>query len=218
VAIGPHPPPPVASKNPAMRPRGMRSLGRGRSRFPAGNRGRRAKRTSTVIPRIKRKAETPGRARWTGRDDRKSAPQNAPIAPGTPRRHIISRSTLPKRQWATPEIKVVTTSPACTEAETLAGARPIVKSIVVEVTPYPMPSAPSINCAIKPARARISRLTILVFLLPQVSASVLAGQPATDHHMRGRGRRFLVCRCPARRTFGHGEQSTVGGCACVVLG
>src|SRR5690606_3760544 len=117
-----------------------------------------------------------------------------------------------------PEIKVVTTSPAWTEAETLAGASPIVKSIVVEVTPYPMPSAPSINCAIKPARARISRLTILDFLLPQVSASLRAVQPATDHHMRGRSRRFLVPRGLARRAFGDGEQSTLGGCACVVLG
>ena len=76
-------------------------------------------------------------------------------APGRARRQTTARSTLPKRQWAMPETSVVTTSPACTEADTVAGARPRVRSSVVDVTPYPIPRAPSMSWATNPDTARI---------------------------------------------------------------
>src|SRR5690606_11493889 len=132
-------PPPVASKKPATRPRRVRNRGEyrgGRRREGAGGR---AKRIRTVTPRARRNAETRGRASATGSDERTKAPANAPIAPGRARRQTTARSTLPKRQWAMPETSVVTTSPACTEADTVAGARPRVRSSVVDVTPYPIP-------------------------------------------------------------------------------
>ena len=47
----------------------------------------------------------------------------------------VRQSTLPKRQWETPDTKVVPSSARCTVAEAAAGADPRATSRVVEVTP-----------------------------------------------------------------------------------
>src|SRR5690606_17911801 len=135
VVTGPHPPPPLASSNPPIKPRG--AIQRGETGPEETRRlgpGRR-KRPNTTAPRRNKKAETPTRAASSGNDDSSSAPQKAPAAPGSPRYSTRRESTLPKRQWASPETRVVATSPACTEADARAGAIPRVRSRDEDVTP-----------------------------------------------------------------------------------
>jgi hypothetical protein len=49
---------------------------------------------------------------------------------------------------------VVTTSDKCTDADATAGAIPNVNNKEVELTPYPIPSEPSINWAKNPIKAK----------------------------------------------------------------
>lgn len=86
------------------------------------------------------------------------APANAPIAPGSAMRVTTRQSTLPNRQCATPAASVVPISARCTEADAAAGATPATSSRVDDVSPYAMPSEPSISCAASPTRARSSSL------------------------------------------------------------
>jgi len=51
-----------------------------------------------------------------------------------------------------PETPVVKTSAVCTLAETIAGGTPIVSNSVEQLTPYAIPNAPSIICAVNPAK------------------------------------------------------------------
>ena len=63
------------------------------------------------------------------------APANAPTAPGRPILATTFQSTLPNRQWARPDIRLVPISAKCTVAEAAAGLLPMASSRVVEVTP-----------------------------------------------------------------------------------
>ncbi len=77
----------------------------------------------------------------------------APMTPGTTRRFARSRCTLPTAQCESPDTPVVTTSAACTLALANFGGTPRLSSTVVAVTPYAIPSAPSIICARNPTIA-----------------------------------------------------------------
>jgi len=89
--------------------------------------------------------------------ERKVAPAKAPIAPGMPIFHTTPQSTLPKRQWETPETSAVPISARCTVADAAAGLVPMARSSVVEVTPYAIPRLPSTSCEPNPTSAsRIS--------------------------------------------------------------
>ena len=68
----------------------------------------------------------------------------------------MRQSTLPNRQWAVPLASVVPSSAMWTEAEATAGVSPTLSSSVVEVTPYPMPSAPSTSWATNPMSPTIT--------------------------------------------------------------
>ena len=68
-------------------------------------------------------------------DDRTTAPAKAPTAPGKVIQRTVRQSTLPKRQWETPETAVVPSSARWTVAEAAAGAVPAATSRVVEVSP-----------------------------------------------------------------------------------
>ena len=68
-------------------------------------------------------------------DDSATAPRKAPTAPGKVIRRTVRQSTLPKRQWETPETAVVPSSARWTVAEAAAGAVPMATSMVVEVRP-----------------------------------------------------------------------------------
>lgn len=57
----------------------------------------------------------------------------------------MSLSTFPNLKCETPEAAVVTTSAKCIDAEATAGVMPNASNSVVEVTPYAIPSEPSIN-------------------------------------------------------------------------
>ena len=81
------------------------------------------------------------------------APAKAPTAPGRPMRRTPAQSTLPKRAWAAPDAAAVPSLARWTEAEARAGESPTARRRVVEVTPKPMPRAPSMKEAPKPARA-----------------------------------------------------------------
>jgi hypothetical protein len=68
-------------------------------------------------------------------EDSTTAPRNAPTKPGKVIIRTVRQSTLPKRQWETPDTAVVPSSARCTVAEAAAGAVPTATSSVVEVRP-----------------------------------------------------------------------------------
>ena len=68
-------------------------------------------------------------------EDSTTAPRKAPTAPGKVIQRTVRQSTLPKRQWETPDTAVVPSSARCTVAEAAAGAVPTATSRVVEVRP-----------------------------------------------------------------------------------
>src|SRR5215210_4482265 len=82
-----------------------------------------------------------------------SAPNSAPMPPGTASQTILDQSTLPKLECEIPETAVVPISAMCTAAEASAGATPAAKSTVVDDTPYAIPRDPSTNWATTPASA-----------------------------------------------------------------
>src|SRR5215213_9475145 len=89
-----------------------------------------------------------------------SAPDRAPIPPGTASQTILDQSTLPKLEWEIPETAVVPISAMCTAAEANAGATPAASNTVVEDTPYAIPKDPSTNWATTPARANRKKFFI----------------------------------------------------------
>ncbi len=88
------------------------------------------------------------------------APAKAPTPPGTAMIPTVRQSTLPSFQCETPETRVVPISEKCTAADAAGGAMPVASSSDDDVTPYPMPSEPSMIWANRPTKAR----TISVFM------------------------------------------------------
>ena len=82
------------------------------------------------------------------------------MKPGSARRETTPQSTLPKRQCAVPDANVVAISARWTVADAPAALIPRVSSSVVELTPYAMPSAPSISWAKKPISPKARILVI----------------------------------------------------------
>ncbi len=80
-------------------------------------------------------------------------------------RVTTAQSTLPNRQREKPETSVVPHSARCTDADAVAGARPVESNSVVEVTPYAMPSEPSTICAASPTTAKIKSFSMRSFRL-----------------------------------------------------
>ena len=87
------------------------------------------------MPSASSSSDITGSAASVERLDRNVAPAKAPTAPGMPIFATTFQSTLPKRQWESPEASVVPISARCTVAEAAAGLVPIARSRVVEVTP-----------------------------------------------------------------------------------
>ena len=100
--------------------------------------------------------------------DNTLAPRKAASAPGSPSLNTVGQCTFPKRQWLMPDTSVVPSSAVCTTAEACAGPRPAKSSMVVEVTPKPMPIPPSTSCAAAPARA--IRMNDRIFMIRSVQA------------------------------------------------
>src|SRR5215211_2763592 len=146
VEMGPHPPPPAASRKPAVRPSGDRKiLGTGLTRT---GRSCRLKENlaSTKTPSPNKKTATRGSAASAVMNElNTTAPRNAPIAPGMASGHTFAQSTLPNRQWEMPEAAVVPTSAMCTLAEASAGAMPTANNRLCDVVPYAMPTAGCID-------------------------------------------------------------------------
>jgi hypothetical protein len=68
-------------------------------------------------------------------EDSTTAPRKAPRKPGKVISRTVRQSTLPNRQWETPDTAVVPSSARCTVADATAGAVPTATSSVVEVRP-----------------------------------------------------------------------------------
>src|SRR5690606_42142362 len=94
-------------------------------------------------------AATHGRAASADSDDRATAPQKAARAPGTPSQRILSRSTLPNRQWEAAEKAEVPTSAMWMAADARAGASPTPSSRVDVLTPQASSRDPSTCWATK---------------------------------------------------------------------
>src|SRR5215203_2050775 len=136
VEMGPHPPPPAASRKPAIRPSGARkALEMGLT--CTGRWWRlKEKRASTNTPRQNRKIATIGSAASAVMNAlNTTAPKKAPIAPGMANGQTFDQSTLPNRQWDVPDAAVVPTSAMCTLADARAGAMPTVDNRLCDVTP-----------------------------------------------------------------------------------
>src|SRR4029453_16758794 len=79
-------------------------------------------------------AATHGLAVAPSIEDRTTAPAKAPTAPGKVIQRTVRQSTLPKRQWETPETAVVPSSARWTVAEAAAGAGPAATSISLRIS------------------------------------------------------------------------------------
>ena len=134
VPTGPHPPPPIASMNPATAARGTRNAAGTRP----WNEGRRPpmlrNRHTTYTPSSRRMVDMTGAAASPETVSR-FAPKNAAIPPGTAMKPTTRQSMLPKRQCENPDASVVPTSARCTVADTDAGVSPAASSRVEDVTP-----------------------------------------------------------------------------------
>ena len=70
----------------------------------------------------------------------------------------VRQSTLPSLWCEKPETSEVPISEKCTAADAAAGATPAASSSVDEVTPYAMPSEPSMSWASSPTNPRTMSL------------------------------------------------------------
>src|SRR5215211_833477 len=138
VEMGPQPPPPAASRKPAIKPRGARKpLAMGLSTTGLSlllN----EKRARIYTPRANRKMATTGATNSSATVATQvtaTAPRNAPMPPGTAIHTILDQSTLPKRQCEIPDTAQVPISAMCTLADASAGEIPAANNSVVEVTP-----------------------------------------------------------------------------------
>src|SRR3712207_1740144 len=138
VEIGPQPPPPAASRNPAMRPKGARKpLAMGLTCTGLSLRLK-EKRARMYTPRANRKTATTGAtvsSATVAIQVTAIAPKNAPRPPGTAIHRILPQSTLPNRQCEIPDTAQVPTSEMCTLADASAGEIPTANNSVVDVTP-----------------------------------------------------------------------------------
>src|SRR5215213_1144237 len=114
VAMGPQPPPPKASRNPAISPRGARKL-LGTGLTWTGRSCRlKEKRASTKTPSPNRKTAKIGSAASAVMNALKTrAPRKAPMAPGIASDQTFDQSTFPNRQCEAPDAAVVPTSAMC---------------------------------------------------------------------------------------------------------
>ncbi len=160
VAIGPHPPPPLASMNPAIRPSGPSSRAPGRLAVISLPSRRNAKRTSTYRPSSSNTVLIQAEAAPVDNDVRTKAPSTAPTAPGSARMLTVRQSMLRNRQCAAPEASDVPTSARWIAAEATAGAVPTTSRVVVAVTPKAIPREPSTSWARKPARPNRNRVSM----------------------------------------------------------
>ena len=72
------------------------------------------------------------------------------MMPGMTIRKNSRQSTLRWATWLMPETAVVKVSAVWTPAEAAAGGTPMLSSMVLEIWPNAMPSAPSTICAANP--------------------------------------------------------------------
>ncbi len=160
VAIGPHPPPPLASTKPATRPSGPRNRAPGLREVIRSPSRRNANRTSTYSPSSSRTVLIHTDAAPVDSAVSTYAPSTAPTAPGTASTPTVRQSMLDNRQCAAPEASAVPTSARWIAAEATAGAVPTASRVVVAVTPKAMPSEPSTSWARKPARPNRKRVSM----------------------------------------------------------
>src|SRR5918998_2271692 len=132
VEIGPHPPPPAASRNPATNPKGLRNFLAMGLTATGLSFLQNEKRDRTYAPRQKRKTATNGSAASAEIELRATAPKNAPTPPGMASQAIFDQSTLPNLQCDAPDTNVVPTSPRWTAVEESAGAMPATPTNRVE--------------------------------------------------------------------------------------
>src|SRR5215212_5704661 len=136
VEMGPQPPPPAASRNPATKPRGPRNALETGLSLTGLSCLRNENRARIKIPRLNKNTATIGSATSAvSIEANTTAPKKAPTAPGTASQTILDQSTLPKRQCEIPDAAQVPISAMCTLAEASAGEIPTARSSVVEVTP-----------------------------------------------------------------------------------
>src|SRR5215207_9695873 len=109
VEIGPHHPPPAASKNPATNPKGLRNFLAIGLTTTGLSFLLNEKRARTYTPRQKRKIATNGAAASAEIELNATAPTNAPIPPGMASQVIFDQSTLPNLQCDAPDTNVVPT-------------------------------------------------------------------------------------------------------------
>ena len=89
------------------------------------------------------------------------APNTPPITPGIARRTKSARETFFIDRWEMPEARVVKISAACVQAEDTAEDTPNVRRNVEQLTPYAMPSVPSMSCARNPTARQIKKTFII---------------------------------------------------------
>src|ERR671916_2677602 len=108
VEIGPQPPPPAASRNPATNPRGpINALGIGLS-LTGFSCLRNENRARIKTPRLNKNTATIGSAASAViTEANTTAPRKAPTAPGTASQMILDQSTFPNLQCETPDIAQV---------------------------------------------------------------------------------------------------------------
>src|SRR5215204_2383157 len=95
VEIGPHPPPPAASRNPAIRPRGAKKPLETGLTWTGRSCRLKEKRASTKTPSPNRKMATIGSAASAVMNELKTtAPKKAPIAPGIASGQTFAQSTF----------------------------------------------------------------------------------------------------------------------------
>ncbi len=114
----------------------------------------------TYTPRASSSPATQGLAVAPSRLESTVAPTKAPMPPGTAMMLTVRQSTLPSLWCAMPETSVVPISEKWMAAEAAAGAMPAAMSSVDDVTPYAMPSEPSMSWASRPTTPRTIRLRI----------------------------------------------------------
>ena len=169
VEIGPHPPPPAASRNPAIRPRGARKPLETGLTWTGRSCRLKEKRASTKTPSPNRDGYD--RSARFGGDERTHdhSSKETPIAPG-----IASGQTFAQSTFLKPPVENRMRSRAylaMAPCRASSGAMPIVKA-ALRSHPVSMPSDRSTNCAMSPTTAKQQKLpsiTSSIFILSIIS-------------------------------------------------
>lgn len=161
VTTGPQPPPPDASMKPPEKPRKLKNFGLFTSIKLGGFSDLNIFLYRSTKPSIKRIVDMKTLEFDKSILERKFAPIKAPIEPGIASLIMIFLSTFSACQCDNPDAKVVPISAKCTAADATAAVAPAVTKRVELVIPNPIPSAPSINCAIAPTTANTIQFTEL---------------------------------------------------------